>query len=165
MDGMLKLNKVSEGILPILHEWFNSAEAAGEFDAAVKQSLKKLQKRFAYGHYESLRVVMFEEKPIGWTDIRIFPDSPTSAGITVQISKPEYRGKGLGLRIHQLALSEFIKENKNVRYVEAWTHVNNIAEQRILEKLNFKRDPKTIKQFAINEQMADFYTYELELPK
>jgi len=165
LNGMLTLNKLSEEILPILHEWFNSAEAAGEYDGAIEQSLETVQKRFRHGHYASIRVVVFEEKPIGWTDVRVLPESPSSGGITVQISKPEYRGKGLGLRIHQMALSEFIKENESVRYVEAWTHVQNIAEQRILEKLNFKRDPETIKQFVINEQTADFYAYELEIQR
>jgi RimJ/RimL family protein N-acetyltransferase len=160
---LLKFVRLSEASLTILCEWFNSSEAAGKFDANISMTLETAQKRFYQGHFESIRIVEYDGKPIGWVDVHIRSEFPTSAGLTVQISKPDCRGQGLGFAIHQMALAEFLDENKTVRWIEAWTHVGNLAEQKILEKLSFKRDFETLKQFPINGNDENFYIYELEI--
>lgn len=162
MTNSLLLTPLTNSMLPLFYEWFNSPTAHGEFDAPEKMSLETLQQRFDQDHFKSLRVVLFDDEAIGWTDMNTFPEYPETAKITVQISKPEFRGRGLGRQIHELALADFLSANKAVRWVEAWTHIHNIPEQRILEKIGFKRDAHT-RKFEINGNSAEFYSYELEL--
>lgn len=161
MINSLVLMPLTRDVLPLFYEWFNSPVAHGEYDEPVKMSMEVLQKRFEQGHFKSLRVILLGDEAIGWTEMTTFPESPESAKITVQISKPEHRGRGLGRRIHELALADFLGANKSVRWIEAWTHIHNLAEQKILEGLGFKRDPTT-RVFEINGQTADFYSYELD---
>lgn len=154
---------LAEDMLPILHRWFNSSEACGAFDAPLIMSWDVFQKRYETGQFRNLRMAFLEDSPIGWADVNIFREYPASAGITVHISEPKLRGCGFGRKIHELLISEFLISNPEIRWLEAWTHVLNLAEQRILEGIGFERDKSTTKQFVINGQLADFYAYEFEV--
>jgi RimJ/RimL family protein N-acetyltransferase len=52
---------------------------------------------------------------------------------------PEYRGKGFGA-ICQARLVTYLFDNSPVHRIEAYTDVENVAEQRCLEKLNFVQE-------------------------
>jgi len=74
---------------------------------------------------------------VGWLAI---PTGPTSAcwniGVTIL---PEFRGKGYGTAAQRL-LAEYLFATTTVNRVEAGTDVDNVAEQRALEKARFIRE-------------------------
>ncbi len=74
---------------------------------------------------------------VSWLAI---PTGPTSAcwniGVTIL---PEFRGKGYGTAAQRL-LAEYLFATTTVNRVEAGTDVDNVAEQRALEKARFIRE-------------------------
>jgi RimJ/RimL family protein N-acetyltransferase len=66
--------------------------------------------------------------------------SPGSAAIDVGISlRPEARGAGHGTRAQRL-LAEYLFATTPVHRVQASTDVENVAEQRALERAGFRRE-------------------------
>lgn len=163
MTEALQLKNILESDLPLLHKWFNDPVAAGDYDGIPGNSLENLTKKFTSGRLKGMRLVEYLEEKIGWTEMKTFAEEPSSATLTVQISRPEFRGKGLGKRIHELALADFLKSHLEVKFVEVWTHAQNLPEQKILERLHFVRHPGEGRHFNINGRQEPFISYELEV--
>jgi RimJ/RimL family protein N-acetyltransferase len=81
-------------------------------------------------------------QPIGtvaWHEVHYGPP-PTSRAWNIGISLiPEARGQGLG-GIAQRLLAEYLFDTTDANRVEASTDVENMAEQRALEKVGFVRE-------------------------
>ena len=58
------------------------------------------------------------------------------------MTKTEYRGKGLALKMINFALSKLPPDVNKIWYV---TDENNLSSQRVAEKLNFRLDNQTVK--------------------
>lgn len=106
-----------------------------------------LQRRFAVDGLiseDSGQLVVEDENgalagTIGWFAVRHGPASTARAlniGITLL---PEYRGRGLGTAA-QAAFAEYLFAHTLVERLEAGTDVENVAEQRALEKAGFQRE-------------------------
>jgi RimJ/RimL family protein N-acetyltransferase len=80
--------------------------------------------------------------PIGtvsWREVRYGPN-PESLGWNIGISlAPDMRGRGFGSQAQRL-LAEYLFATTPVHRIEASTDVDNLAEQRALEKGGFTRD-------------------------
>ncbi len=111
-----------------------------------------------------MRIIHYKGERIGWTELNPFSESPTSASFTVQISRPDFRGKGMGKQIHEMAITDFLKLSSEVQYIEAWTHQRNLAEQKILLSLNFIKHDGEGKIFVINGVEEPFISFELKVP-
>jgi RimJ/RimL family protein N-acetyltransferase len=81
-------------------------------------------------------------KPIGtvsWRQVRYGP-TPESIAWNIGINLiPEMRGQGLG-SIAQRLLADYLFATSSVNRIEAATDVENLAEQRALEKAGFMRE-------------------------
>lgn len=76
---------------------------------------------------------------IGWHRVGYGP-SPESAAWNIGISLlPEARGQGFGAEA-QVLLAAYLFETTEVNRIEAQTDVDNVAEQRSLEKAGFTRE-------------------------
>ena len=76
---------------------------------------------------------------VSWFTVQHGPSAACRA-LNVGISLfPEYRGRGHGTRAQRL-LSEYLFSTRLLERVEASTDVENIAEQRALEKAGFSRE-------------------------
>ena len=89
------------------------------------------------------RVIELENgTPIGsmsWHPVSYGPNRKSTAvnlGITIH---PEWRGRGLGAAA-QRALADLLFATGDVNRVEASTDVENVAEQRALERAGFRRE-------------------------
>lgn len=93
-------------------------------------------------HNGMLMVETLEGEPIGtvgWHKVRYGP-SPQSDAWNIGIElRPEARGRGLGTEA-QRALARYLFETTDMNRVEASTDVDNIAEQRALEKAGYVRE-------------------------
>jgi RimJ/RimL family protein N-acetyltransferase len=90
----------------------------------------------------TLMVVDLEGNLAGTISYRInmFAPNDGSKGYDIGISlHKDYRGKGYGAEAQRL-ITEYLFETYPVVRVSASTDVNNIAEQRSLEKAGFKRE-------------------------
>jgi RimJ/RimL family protein N-acetyltransferase len=76
---------------------------------------------------------------VGWFAVQHGP-ATTARALNIGISlRPEHRGRGLGTAA-QAALATYLFENTLIERLEAGTDVDNIAEQRALEKAGFQRE-------------------------
>ena len=76
---------------------------------------------------------------VSWHRVGYGPNERSAAyniGIGLQ---PKYRGQGHGTRVQRL-LADYLFERTDVFRVEASTDVDNVAEQRALEKAGFTRE-------------------------
>jgi RimJ/RimL family protein N-acetyltransferase len=93
-------------------------------------------------HNGMLMVETLDGQPIGtvgWHKVRYGP-SPQSDAWNFGIElRPEARGRGYGTAA-QRELARWLFENTDVNRVEASTDVENIAEQRALEKAGYVRE-------------------------
>jgi RimJ/RimL family protein N-acetyltransferase len=76
---------------------------------------------------------------VGWRAVAYGPGEESRAfNIGVSLS-PEYRGQGFGSEAQRL-LAEVLFDLFDVERIEASTDIDNIAEQRALEKAGFTRE-------------------------
>jgi RimJ/RimL family protein N-acetyltransferase len=76
---------------------------------------------------------------VSWRAVAYGPN-PESRAWNIGISLvPEARGKGLGAEA-QRVLAEYLFATTTVNRIEAMTDVENVAEQRALEKAGYHRD-------------------------
>ncbi|MGH9125617.1 MAG: GNAT family N-acetyltransferase [Acidimicrobiales bacterium] len=76
---------------------------------------------------------------VGWVEVRHGPTAACKAlnlGISIL---PAYRGRGYGSEAQRL-LAEYLFSSRLVERLEAGTDVENLAEQRALEKAGFHRE-------------------------
>lgn len=128
--------------------WRSSTFYTGEFNdfgvtarLPVEESIKK------NGLVSELGGTLIVElaadcKPIGsvsWRQVRYGPN-PESFAWNIGISLiPESRGRGFGTQAQRL-LAEYLLGTTSANRVEAATDIDNLAEQRALEKAGFSRD-------------------------
>jgi len=76
---------------------------------------------------------------VGWHRVRYGPNPESDAwNIGIEL-RPEARGQGLGADA-QRQLAEWLFDNTNLNRVEAQTDMENVPEQRSLEKAGFIRE-------------------------
>jgi RimJ/RimL family protein N-acetyltransferase len=76
---------------------------------------------------------------VGWHKVRYGPNPESDAwNIGIEL-RPEWRGKGYGTEA-QRELASWLFEHTGVNRVEAQTDIENIAEQRSLEKAGYVRE-------------------------
>jgi RimJ/RimL family protein N-acetyltransferase len=76
---------------------------------------------------------------VGWHRVRYGPNPQSDAwNIGIEL-RPEARGQGLGTEA-QIELARYLFKTTDLNRVEASTDVDNLAEQRALEKAGYTRE-------------------------
>jgi RimJ/RimL family protein N-acetyltransferase len=135
----------------LIDSWAQSPEAKGEFNdfgspspedsASMRRSLSEGPLRNERnGQLIIERVVdVLPIGTVGWHEVHYGPP-PKSRAWNIGISLiPEARGRGYG-GIAQRMLADYLFETTDANRVEASTDVENLAEQRALEKAGFVRE-------------------------
>jgi len=93
---------------------------------------------------------------VGWRLLAISgPQGVIQVGILLL---PEHRGRGIGSRAQQL-LADYLFSTKTTNRIEASTEVDNIAEQRALERAGFIREGRLRGRGFVRGQWRDGYMY------
>jgi RimJ/RimL family protein N-acetyltransferase len=134
----------------LLDAWSRSPEAKGEFNdfgpppedqAPIREALEKGPLRNERNGQLIIERVA-DSQPIGtvgWHEVHYGP-TPKSRAWNIGISLiPEARGQGYG-GIAQRLLADYLFDTTDTNRVEASTDVENLAEQRSLEKAGFTRE-------------------------
>jgi RimJ/RimL family protein N-acetyltransferase len=133
----------------LLDAWARSPVAKGEFnDFGIEPDVSALRETLAAGPLRNERngqlIVerVADGQPIGtvaWHEVHYGPP-PKSRAWNIGISLiPEARGQGYGA-IAQRLLADYLFETTDANRVEASTDVENLPEQRALEKAGFLRE-------------------------
>ncbi|MGW7543904.1 GNAT family N-acetyltransferase [Streptomyces sp. NPDC054770] len=148
-DASVILRPAREGDLPLLERFLLDPETASRFQWFGWQDPDRFRRRFAenglLGPDGGQLIVdtadgTASEGPFGFVSWRKLPTGPTSycwsAGIALA---PEARGRGVGTRAQQL-LVRYLFAHTPVQRIQADTDLENIPEQRALEKAGFTRE-------------------------
>jgi RimJ/RimL family protein N-acetyltransferase len=148
-DLPIRLRDVTLADVDMLLDWARSPAIRGEFnDFGLGPNEDALRETLAAGplRNEQNGQLIVERvadgHPIGtvaWHEVHYGPP-PGSRAWNIGISLiPEARGQGYG-GLAQRLLADYLFETTDANRVEASTDVQNLAEQRALEKAGFKRE-------------------------
>jgi RimJ/RimL family protein N-acetyltransferase len=144
MSDQVALRPVAEDDLDVLDRFVMEPEAVGPFEWHGWYKLKKLRDEWDENRLISddggrLMIVRGDD-PIGFVSYRRAWENQSSYCWDFGIALlPEARGKGYGTEAQRL-LVRYLFAHSMVERVQATTRVENIAEQRALEKAGFTRE-------------------------
>ncbi|MET9834337.1 GNAT family protein [Streptomyces sp. NPDC006385] len=144
MTDQLVLQPVDEDNLIILEQLTQDPETAGEFARFGWLDPGRYRRKWAENGLLSedggtLMVVRGGE-PLGFVTWRRRQTTPASFCWSMGIALlPQARGQGYGTEAHRL-LARYLFAHTTVHRIEADTEVDNIAEQKALEKAGFSRE-------------------------
>jgi len=144
MTEGLCLRPVSEPDLDALEEMFADADAIGEFNWGGFTSSSGTRQRYAENRLlaadKSYLMVDLDGETLGF--VSWFQVQTANAAYCVEFGIslwPSARGKGHGSAT-QLLLARYLFAHAPINRIQAVTDIENIAEQRALEKAGFVRE-------------------------
>jgi ribosomal-protein-alanine N-acetyltransferase len=151
MGGMgedlgLRLRAFTEADLDFLDRLDTDPDALGPFEWLGFRDPRTRRRRwhkdrFLGAQSSALAVELASGEVAGittWKDVR----RGTSPGACLEIGAaltPEHRGRGMGTAA-QRQLVDYLLAYTTAHRLEAWTESENLAEQRVLERIGFRRE-------------------------
>ena len=134
--NIVDLELVEREDLQVLRDWDNDVDFVGEFEPFSQSTLSALQKQFdEKGESDWWFVRRKDGTPVGYV-----AHWKAAGGIGIgYMLVPEERSKGLGSEAIQI-LVDYIFLHKDVVRIQAETHPDNPASQRVLEKAGFQKE-------------------------
>ncbi len=144
---LINLRLVMREDLVLLDKWVNDPATVSEFNFFGYRSFEKLVSNFEKNGPVSedsgrFMVILKNGSPIGDVSYHVEAYGPNagSRAYNIGISLiPEGRGKGYGVEAQRL-LADYLFRHMAIERVEASTDIENIPEQRALEKAGFTRE-------------------------
>jgi len=138
----LLLRRIERDDAELLSRWSYDPLAYGLYLSPEHLSVTEMQRQIESGMLWNKRNKTFlmelrEGEPLGTIHYWMRSEDPNTAVIALKVANPEMRGKGYGTEA-QKYLILFLFDRLNLRRVEMYTDVNNLAQQRCLEKLGFE---------------------------
>lgn len=138
----LELRKVEENDLPLLVDWSQSKESYGDYLTPENLGMETLHQQYKKGvlwnDNEKLFLIKKRDsdpigtihcwRPVGKKDTKV---------VALKIAKPIERGKGYGTEAQKYLIIHLFNDQE-LQQVEMYTDINNVAEQRCLQKLGFE---------------------------
>lgn len=128
--------------LSIVKEWDNEVGIMGEYEPIVQETKTDLEKQFdklTEGQW------FFIEKKDG-AKIGFIAHFVAHGTVIGYALLPNERGKGYGSEAVQI-MADYLFLTKNIVRIQAETHPENIASQKVLEKAGFKKEGIIRKSF------------------
>jgi ribosomal-protein-alanine N-acetyltransferase len=142
--------------IPLYLEWINNPEFYGEYNPLEQETKAEMEKSFENAPPEKKK--FFIEKKdgtkIGVINTFLAPES-LEIGYTL-ISK--YRGKGFGTEAVQI-LVDYLFLARDLIRVQAHADERNVASQKLLGKVGFKKEGIVRKSMFIHGEWRDLALY------
>lgn len=141
----VRLRPVESADVPLLHRWQNDPEVSGQWSSVYPMAYSQLEHLYtsqpAVGDERgAFLVVHGENTAAGLITYHRIWSAPHSPGYNIGISiAPEHRGQGFGSEAQSL-LADYLLSVFPIGRVEASTDLENIPEQRALERAGFSRE-------------------------
>jgi RimJ/RimL family protein N-acetyltransferase len=145
--------------LPLLSEWFNSPEFAGRYNPLDAQESKTdIEKRYEKLGSEKVWFLILKKdgSRIGYLGMGLV--GPYWEIGYVLISSE--RGKGYCTEAVQLAV-DYLFMSKDIVRIQATTHIENVASQKVLENAGFQREGNIRKGMFAWGNWTDLYLYSI----
>jgi aminoglycoside 6'-N-acetyltransferase len=141
------LQTVKQADLALLESWNNNSDFNGEYNDFGFRPAGSSEKRFAEdgligSRTGELLVVNYVDEVVGVVSYHQARYGPNDGSVVYNIGinlAPDHRGKGYGSEAQKL-LAAYLFSVYPIMRVEASTDIENIPEQKALEKAGFRRD-------------------------
>ncbi|MCJ7425364.1 GNAT family N-acetyltransferase [Candidatus Bathyarchaeota archaeon] len=143
--------------LPLLSEWFNNPEFAGRYNPLDAQESKTdIEKRYEKLGSEKVWFLILKKdgSRIGYLGMGLVGPYWEIGYVLVSSE----RGKGYCTEAAQLAV-DYLFMSKDIVRIQATTHIENIASQKVLGKAGFQREGRIRKGLFAWGNWADLYLY------
>ena len=150
----VNLRVVEKEDMPLVVEWWNSLEVAGDYQFPPQMSKAEIEKEIEKSFSDALSGGFIIEKKNG---SKIGYVGHYLAGRLLEIGYaiiPSERGKGYCSEAAQIMVDYLFLSKDTVR-VQAHTDPKNVASQRILEKIGFKKEGVVRKSSFIRGEWRD----------
>lgn len=137
----LLLRRLERDDLDLLLHWSRSADAYGNFLSPEMLEREELEQRYDAGLFwnKSEKIFLIEKKnvaPVGTIHYWMPADKLGTAVVAIKIAKSTERNKGYGTEA-QKSLLIYLFDKRKVERVEMYTDLDNLPQQRCLQKLGF----------------------------
>jgi len=160
----INLRVIEKEDLPVLVEWYNNPKFFDKYNPLWQTSRLEMEQKIENRNPSETRTLIIEKKDgnkIGcimyfnviWDGI----GKLTTIGFSLI---PNERRKGYGTEAAQI-LVDFLFLSKEIPCIQATTHINNIASQRVLEKVGFKKEGTIRKRFYIRGEWSDQHIFSI----
>jgi len=148
--------------LPLITEWCNNIEFGGEYLRPLQMSRAEIEKSGESTLFET-KVFIIEKKDgskIGffWHFNMLAPYAKMQEigyGLV-----PSERGKGYCTEATQLMV-DYLFLSKDIARIQATTHTKNVASQKVLENVGFKREGTLRKTALIRGEWTDMFIFSI----
>jgi len=147
--------------LPLIAEWFSSPEVFGEYN-----TLRQMSKTEAEKMFESpleLKPFIIEKKDgnkIGFVS-HFYVLHPAARQLEIgYVLLPSERGKDYCTEAVNIMV-DYLFLSKESRRIQAQTDLRNVASQKVLEKVGFKKEGTLRKNFFRRGEWRDTYLYSI----
>ena len=138
--------------MPLLQEWVNNLNIEGEYEPITQETIKDLEKQ-----YDDLKegqwffIEKKDGKKIGYVAHFVSMGKQKAIGYALL---PEERDKGYGTEAATIMV-DYLFLSKNIIRIQAGIRPDNIASQKVLEKVGFKKEGILRKCFFSRGKLRD----------
>jgi RimJ/RimL family protein N-acetyltransferase len=146
---------------PILADWFNEPEVFGEYNPLHQVTVEEIGKLFS-GPNEVKPFIVEDKtgKKVGFI-VYFYMVHPACRLLEVGYSfVPSERGKGYGTEALGMMV-DFLFLTKDASRIQALTDSRNLASQKILEKVGFKKEGALRRSMFIRGEWRDSWIYSI----
>lgn len=160
----INLRFIEKEDMPLLFEFFNKPEILGAYNPIKQISRKDIEKSIENTDICETQIFIIEKKDgckIGF--INHFNVIWNGIGKLLTIAYcilPNQRGNGYCTEAAQI-LVDYLFLSKEIECIQATTHIKNIASQRVLVKIGFKKEGIIRKRFYIRGNWSDQFLFSI----
>ena len=160
----INLRLMEKEDIPLLFEFFNKPEILGEYNPLKQISRTDMENAIENTDTSETQIFIIEKKDgskIGF--INHFNVIWNGIGKLLTIAYcllPNQRGNGYCTEAVQI-LVDYLFLSKEIECIQATTHVKNIASQRVLEKIGFKKEGILRKRFYIRGNWPNQFLFSI----
>jgi RimJ/RimL family protein N-acetyltransferase len=147
--------------LPLFAEWANKPEVWGEYNPLLQMSRTEAEKMFESPHEAKPFIIERKDRTkIGFI-IHFYVLHPAGRQLEIGYSLvPSEREKGYCTEAAQLMV-DYLFLSKNTMRIQAQTDPRNVASQKVLEKVGFKKEGTLRKSLFMRGEWRDAYVYSI----
>jgi RimJ/RimL family protein N-acetyltransferase len=139
-------------------EWINNPDFFGEHNPLEQETKVDIEKSYETAPQEKRK--FFIEKKDGMK-IGVVNTFPAAGLLEIGFTLiPSERGKGYGTEAVQI-LVDYLFLSRDLVRVQAYTDARNVASQRVLDKVGFKREGVVRKSMFIRGMWRDLVLYSI----
>jgi len=148
--------------LPLYSEWNNDTKLFGEFGTTFQMSRAEVEKSFESSIFETKAFIIQKKDgtKIGYIlQFNMLTPYAKLQEIGYAII-PSERGKGYCTEATQLMV-DYLFLSKGIARIQATTHPKNVASQKVLEKVGFKREGTFRKPVLFRGEWIDGFMFSI----